>query len=118
MTLRQEANLRKALACRKERKRQDASRRGKLGVAARARKRMFVGEGWTTFERLLRISVSPCGRYLSVETTTGWHRCGSERAVRAEIAKALWQRGKPISPAAPPAHERMRRNEPNTEGGR
>lgn len=91
MTLRQEAKLRKSLASRIERKRQDASHRGKLGVAARARKRMLIGEDWTTFERMLRVAVSPCGRYISVETPTGWHRCGSERAVRAAIAKALWR---------------------------
>ena len=66
-------------------------RRSRLGVEARAKKRMLMGEDWKTFERVLRVAFSPCGRYVSVESPTGWHRCGSERTVRAAIARALWK---------------------------
>ena len=66
--------------------------KSRKGVEAKARKRMEApGEGWTIHERLLRFAVSPDGRHVSLQMPNGWYRCGSERTIRAKLAKSIWQ---------------------------
>lgn len=69
------------------------SRRGRMGVEARNKKRQEQAAecgGWRTFERLLRFSVSPDGLYIGIQIGDRWERCGSERHVRAALAKSLY----------------------------
>lgn len=63
--------------------------------AAKERKRIAADSGagtWTAHEYLLRFSVSPCGRFVGLRVGDAWERCGSERTIRAVLAKAIWRR--------------------------
>lgn len=71
------------------------AKRGKCAAmrAAKERKRMEEpGQEWTHFEHVLRFAVHPDGRHVSVRVGEQWERCGSERSVRAVLARAIWRK--------------------------
>lgn len=75
-----------------KRRGESARQRGLLGVAARRRKMAEVGQNWTVHEHLLRFAISPDGRHVALAMPNGWQRCGSERTIRAALARAIWTR--------------------------
>lgn len=79
-------------------RRDSLSRRGRMGVEARNRMRqeqaVAAGMVWRQFETLLRWSVSPDGRYVGLQIGECWEVCGTERTVRAKLARAMWRKAK------------------------
>ena len=69
-------------------------RRAMQGVAAREKLRLEraaeCGQ-WTSRTIILQASFSPDGRFVGLQFANGeWARCGSERYVRGQLAKKLW----------------------------
>lgn len=90
MKLRASPNYRK-------RRRERLLQRSRLGVQARERKRLERANEFGSWRRvatvLLVVHAAPDGRHMAINAVHGageWMRCGSERAVRAALARALW----------------------------
>ena len=63
--------------------------------AAKERKRLARAAecaGWTRHEYKLVFTVSPDGRAVGLAVNGKWCRCGSERTIRALLARAIWRK--------------------------
>lgn len=78
-TMRKQAMLDRLAAMRKAKERKRLAAVAECGM-------------WKIHEHLLRFSVSPCGRFVAVRVGESWERCGSERSVRAVLARAIWRK--------------------------
>ena len=80
----------------RKRRRERLLRASRAGVAARERNRLARAEESGKWPRvrslLLIVTASPDGRHVGIHAhdTGAWYMCGTERAVRAALAKMLW----------------------------
>jgi hypothetical protein len=84
-----------------QRKRKQRVAASRAGVEAKARKRMeraaFAGAWPRVFTFLVVGHAAPDGKTLALAATGGtgeWRWCGSERAVRAALARVMWRKRK------------------------
>ena len=62
--------------------------------AAKERKRLALAAecgAWTRHEYQLVFTIAPDGRAVGLQVGDEWYRCGSERTIRALLAKAIWR---------------------------
>lgn len=84
-----EATLRRCATMRaaKERKRLvDAAACGEWSVA----RELVIRTPGTDQTHTWTLSASPDGRHIALSIDVRWHRCGSERTIRALLARKLW----------------------------
>ena len=75
----------------KERNREKMKRWRDAKERKRIERAKECGE-WTRHQHLLTFSISPDGRCVGLLMPDGWSKCGSERTIRAKLAKSIWRK--------------------------